>query len=464
MKQIDAPVIGYEFPKDELLVYLSFDRLPKSWDPQRDTFPIHFDCYRSIKYKWNHIDNVEASYIAPIEKEAFLDFITYEKLAQRLSNIGKYDKSIEWMKRAQKHWEEQKDYANAASCSLFSAIQYRHKGNYNESLKNYANAEVLIFQLQHISPESKLTMWRIKAGRIMVEDYLMKGLCRSAYTKYRGLIKEINDYLRNSPKIDASARNKLNLYKLHGTRQKAEMLRILGKYNGAFNLYSRAYNQYSYVYAEEKAYSVLGQADCLRMLGKLKAAEKKYEEAETYAREKVNRRLLARVLRNKAELFRTTGQNIEYLLDELGKLANETDYLYGKIYRLLITGGTFLSSDPQKSIKLFEGIKPLVQKNGEYYKIEYAHSLFGLAEAKRLSKDIRSAWDYEKAYKLYKETGVLWGMLRTKIGISMAGGSNRDFQNTTDIPSSDDPIDVDFINRYKKNKLEPNEVLFLNIP
>jgi hypothetical protein len=65
LKQIDAPVVGYEFPKGERLIYLSFDRLPKYWgdciDPpeKEDRYPIHFDLYKLVKNKWVYQDNGE---------------------------------------------------------------------------------------------------------------------------------------------------------------------------------------------------------------------------------------------------------------------------------------------------------------------------------------------------------------------------------------------------------------------
>ena len=46
VKQIDAPVVGYEFSKKEMLAHYYFDRLPRSWDPKRDVQPMHFECYQ----------------------------------------------------------------------------------------------------------------------------------------------------------------------------------------------------------------------------------------------------------------------------------------------------------------------------------------------------------------------------------------------------------------------------------
>jgi len=427
LKQIDAPIVGYEFPESEMLIYLSFERLPKSWDTKRDFYPLHFECYefdgdtRSL----NRTDNIR--YIAPMEKETSFDFQTYEELAYRLSNLGKFDKSIEWAEKAQKHWDNMKNYLKAASMGHFVAIQYRHQGKFRESLKNYAIAESIALKEYKLTPELKFILWRIKAGRIMVEDYLIKGDCKGAYKEYDELIKEIDNYLAGNQQIDDNFMKKIELYKIHARRQQAEMLRLLGKYNEALTLFREAYKQYNYIYAEEKAYSVLGQGDCLRMLKKFDNAMEKYKEAMEFAQEKRNKRLQMRVLRNMAELYRTKGINNINLLEELKDLSNKTNYLFGKLYYFLIEGGLHLKENKEKAEEFFVKANKLSQINGEHLKIEYAHSIFGLAEVKRLKNDINVAKGYyNEAHGLYQETGILWGIEKTKKGIDMPNDSSNE--------------------------------------
>jgi tetratricopeptide (TPR) repeat protein len=426
LKQIDAPIVGYEFPESEMLIYLSFERLPKSWDPKRDVYPLHLECYEFVGKTWrlSRTDNIH--YIAPMEKETSFDFQTYEELAYRLSNLGKFDKSIEWAKKAQKHYDDKKNFIKAASMGLFIAIQYRHQGKFCESLENYAMAESLALREKKLTLESKFIIWRIKAGRIMVEDYLINGDCKKAYQEYDELIKEIDDYLRGNQQIDNDYKKKIELYKIHATRQQAEMLRLLGSYDEALKLFRKAYKQYNYFYAEEKAYSVLGQGDCLRMLGKFDDAMEKYKEAMEFAQEKRNKRLQMRVLRNMAELCRANGRDITNFLEKLRELSNETNYLFGKLYYFLIEGGLYLKKDIKKAEEFFSKANELSQINGEHLKIEYAHSMFGLAEVKRLRKDTSAVEDYSRALELYNKTGVLWGIERTKKGIHMINGSTNE--------------------------------------
>lgn len=434
LKQIDAPVVGYEFPESEMLIRLSFDRLPKSWDLKTDVCPLHFERYEFVDNTWRPANSTNIRYIAPMEKETSLDFQTYEELAYKLSDLGKFDKSIEWAEKARKHWCNKKNYLKAASMGLFVAIQYRHQGKFSKSLENYALAEFLALKEKKLTPELKFILWKIKAGRIMVECYLKNGNCRKAYEEYNNLIKEIDNYLAGKQQIDDNFMKKLELYKIHATRQKAEMLRLLGEYENAFKLFCEAYERYRYFYAEEKAYSVLGQGNCLRMLGKFDDAMEKYKEVMEFAQEKRNKQLQVRVLRYMAELYRTNGRDTANLLEELWKLSEETNYFFGKLYYFLIKGGQYLTENTEKAEEFFEKAKELSQINGEYLKIEYAHSIFGLAEVKRLKKDKKTAKDYyDKAYRLFKETGVQWGIEKTEKGKKM----------TNDLS---------------------NEILFINIP
>ena len=163
------------------------------------------------------------------------------------------------------------------------------------------------------------------------------------------------------------------------------------------------------------------------MLGKFNDAMKKYKEVMEFAQEKRNKRLQMRVLRNMAELYRTNGRDNINLLEELWKLSKETKYLFGKLYYFLIKGGQYLTENIKKAEEFFEEAKKLAQINGEHLKIKYAHSIFGLAEVKRLKKDINAAKDYyNKAHGLFQETGVRWGIEKTKKGIDMANDSSNE--------------------------------------
>ena len=95
--------------------------------------------------------------------------------------------------------------------------------------------------------------------------------------------------------------------------------------------------------------------------------------------------------------------------------------------RSVIKGGQYLTENIKKAEEFFEEAKKLAQINGEHLKIEYAHSIFGLAEVKRLKKDINAAKDYyNEAHGLFQETEVLWGIEKTKKGIDMTNDSSNE--------------------------------------
>jgi hypothetical protein len=97
-------------------------------------------------------------------------------------------------------------------------------------------------------------------------------------------------------------------------------------------------------------------------------------------------------------------------------------------------------------------------------KIEYAHYILGVAEAKRLCGDPQAAAGYQEAYKLYKETGVLWGIVRASVGLSMLAQSDRKLDQLLKGLHIRDPIDADFISRAHAGRIDKSEILFLNMP
>ena len=111
----------------------------------------------------------------------------------------------------------------------------------------------------------------------------------------------------------------------------------------------------------------------------------------------------------------------------------------------------------------FRTSKNLSEVDGNYLAIEYAHSLFGIAEAKRLETKHDVAMEYyDKAYGMYQKTGILWGIIRTSIGSCMIEPTHKLRENLK--RESDDPIDKKFIDEFNNNTLNAKSILFLNIP
>ncbi len=210
-------------------------------------------------------------------------------------------------------------------------------------------------------------------------------------------------------------------------------------------------------------HSRLGQAESLRLLGKHEDALEWYQEVEWIAREKNNLRLLSRVLRSKAELLRVQGNNeLLLVLEEMKRLSEteETSYLFGRLYYLLIVGGYYLDEDLAQASSLFEKAQGLA-KNGEFcLRAEYAHSLFGLAEAKRLGQDKDKAKDlYGAAHFLYNRMGIQWGQARTAIALKLTSAESK-----CDFPIELEGTDSELIKMFIKNTFREDKKLFLNIP
>lgn len=398
--------------------------------------------------------------------ELSLDVGTSEQLARELAKLGLSSKSINLSQKLLKLYEREGSHQKAAHWGLHIAVQFRHQGKFIESLQRYAYAEQHILQCLKQEPaklETRIIYWRIKAGRIMVEDYMLNGNFERATEEYSQLCKDIDEYQADNTDTDLTVSNRMNVYRIHALRQQAEMQRMLGKYANSFELFSKTYDDYHFIYAEEKAYSRLGQAESLRLLGRHEEALEWYREAEWIAREKNKLRLLARVLRSKAELLRLQGSTESLLVLEEMKRLSETEeisYLFGRIYYLLTLGGYYLDEDLDRASSLFEQAQGLA-KNGEFcLRVEYAHSLFGLAEAKRLGQDKDKAKDlYGAAHFLYKRMGIRWGQARTAIALTLTSAESK-----YDLPIELEGTDSELVEMFSKNTLREDKNLFLNIP
>jgi tetratricopeptide (TPR) repeat protein len=434
-----------------------------------------------------------------MERETFLGFKTYKALAYRLSDLGIVDKSIEWAEKARENYEKQEDFLGAAELKIFIAGQYRDQGEVYEAGKNYTYAESLLYQYnskKEATCESQLITWKIKYGKIMVKDELEEADYRQAVTKYSGLHEEVKTYLKKIRVSDVSDKRKIKSYKNDTLRLSAEMKRLCGEYEEALNIFNSVYKKYDYFYGKEKVYSVLGQGDCLRMLEEqFDEAEKKYNDVKMFAEEKKDKRLEARVLRSIIELYRyrmtrvKIKKSLEDLkviikksLEDLKKVSDETKYFGSKFYYHLLGGAMALMDDRDrdKAENFFkDAIFYLAKKSktecsfeealllAKKIKPEYSHSIFGLAEVKRLKNNLDDAQKYYKeANTLYRGIGISWGIIRTIIGNAMVNPSDSDITKSLKegyrvlINKSD----IRLINKFRRGKLNSAEILFLNIP
>ncbi|HSK80420.1 MAG TPA: tetratricopeptide repeat protein [Thermoanaerobaculia bacterium] len=458
IRQLDAPVVGYELQGGETLLRCTFDHLPRFWEPERDPQSIHFDSWAWSGQSWEKRQRCDIGYVMPIEKEEIRSIGDYETVAGEFSRLGKFEQSITWAKRAVEHWKKEKRHGRAAQNLRMIASDFRHQGQFNYALQAYAEAESLA-RSEQTTPDSRFLLSRIRAGRVMVEKYLLSGQCAEADQEYGSIMGELVGYISMVGAADYG--EKVNLYSLHALRQQAEMRRILGRYQEALELFSQTYVAYEYRFHEEKANSALGMAESLRMLELYDKAREKFTEVMEYAKTHGNRRLFARALRPYTEIGRILGQEVDEQIAELGNISDSINYLFGRIWRNLLAGGSRLTCNPEESQAFFVKARELTTVDGSRLAIEYAYSLIGSAEAERLTGRRASGEVlFRDALKIYRSCGIVWGVLRSQVGLSLCADEMIDLGNLR----IESPGDLRLYERAQSRKLDPNETLFWNMP
>ncbi len=239
IRQIDVPARGYELPTDEVIMSCVLERLPRSWNRRSDTHPVHLQAWRWNGDTWAERHPPGTSFLMTLEREPIRDFRDYESVAREFSRLGDFEQAIAWFRKAADHWEEQRKYLQAAATLRLIGNQYRHQGRFQAALQAYARAESLA-RLQN-SPETRFLTSQIRAGRIMVESYLLRGECLEADRQYASIIADLEEYVEEQGKemVGEVLLADLRLYKLHALRQQAEMRRITGKYRDALEMFER---------------------------------------------------------------------------------------------------------------------------------------------------------------------------------------------------------------------------------
>jgi hypothetical protein len=431
LRQVDAPVEGFEVRDNVCVAWFGLDRLPKSWTPD-ETAHVEFEIFEFEEDRW--VDRglratrvVQRPPQIPVEYENYMDF------AERLSVLGQFDDAQGWAESARDRALSMhpKRYLTAAQHKIFVAQQFRHQGRYREALAAYGVASGDLGQVSESSSLLRLTQFRHRAGQIMVEDFLTAGLWRRALEAYLGLDDELKEYLANSSLADEE-RDRFDLYRLHLRRQCAEMHRVGGDdLEVALRLYREVFDEYAWIHAREKAYAALGIGDCLRLLCDLGGAREYYRLSMAYAQDAGERRLEARVLRNECELARLahaltdpsggTSPDADDSMSRLAALSARVDYRYGRVYYALTRNGWLLNTDPESALAGFRSVRDEVTGNGYELRLEAAYAWLGMAEAVRLGGATSSADEsmevmLSQAERRFDRMGMTWGLRRCEIG------------------------------------------------
>jgi len=361
------------------------------------------------------------------EKAATLDPDACDLLAQAYARRGDHRKAISWADRSLSHALKANDERRIVQSALLLAQQYRHLGIFNESLRYYALAEEHARRCNFTDFQTRLDLLRIAAGRIMVKRVIIEGNPRAALQEYKFLQSELKALEDCAKKADPATFEIAKLYRLHGERMVAEMLRQLGYYSRARRKFQGLFKRYKFSEVSPKAWSLLGEGEACRLLGVWGAARDCYTEVENFARQEGDDRLLARVLRSKAELYRTLGENADEVLAELRDLADKTGYLFGKIYYWLIRAAQSLQrGEVEEARERFEHARGLCVLEGEPLGFEAIHCTLGLAEVRRLAGDLDGARRLLcEASSEYLKRGVAWGYLRAELALRVLDPKRR---------------------------------------
>lgn len=395
---------------------------------------------------------------SPPEEAAALDREACEDLARTYSSRGEHRRAIEWGLRALQHSKREGLLTQAGRTSLLIAQQCRHQGRFNEALRYYAQAEQCIRESGVQGFEARTDLLRISAGRAMTEKFLVLGDSNAALYAYEAIGRELEDLRASNP--DRSASNWLHLFGLHLQRQQAELYRQVGLYSDSLQLFDELYQNYSYVEVAPKAWSLLGKAEAARMLGRIDEAVESYRGAESFASKAPDFRLLARVLRNRAELARSQGLDPVPILEELEEVVKKNDYLYGRIYFLLIRGGHELDIEAFSSaISTFHEARTLCRADGRPIGTEAVHAILGLAEAYRLSGQLSEAESLlRQARDDYSRKGIAWGYLRAILALTSISDSS-----DTRMPESEERADASFLQLIAQRQGVSSRTVFVNL-
>jgi len=388
------------------------------------------------------------------------DTDTSIEVAKRYSSLGKYDDALSILLDLVAAPSIKDDYLKIAEIEHLISLQHRHSGRFTESLEHYAAAEINIHKSPTLDPPTRIRYLRIKAGRIMVDEYFLRGQCRNAFDSYETLKQDIED-IREATKNSLS--KQLTLYELHLLRQQAEMLRVSGQYEEALKMFKELYDRYGFSYSLEKAYCLVGIGDSLRLNGAFNDSIAVYEDCEGHALESRHNGLLSRVLRNKVMALISKGRdNYRLAKQELDRLSNipGSASRFNRIYFLLASGTVFISEDPARALNYFtEAVSLSSTKQGKL-RIEFLHGTFGVAESKRVGgMEGFDAKAYASLYNGYMKIGLNWGMARTLLLCEMYGVSDemkvdRDFEGE----------DLFMAHEATKLPLLKNTIIYGNIP
>lgn len=465
VKQIKAPVVGYELGDKASTTSITFKRLPIEWDKYRDKYPFNIQAIQINKDKLQPQPLEGISYVMPTESLPSIDLSSYRDVCEKLSEVGNLQQAEEWARYGFKQYLKEKRWRHAAALMQFVAIQLRHSGILDKSLQAYASAEEVLRRIDDQKFDDKLLDLRIRAGRVMVEEYLIRGNGHLAIQRYQNIIDELDEYLKEyTPFLLEGEIRSLNRYKLHGMRQQGEMYRLIGHYLKALKLYRHSYKNLDYMCPRAKAFSMLGIADCLRQIGNIEAANKYYNEVKIYADIHKDYHLKMRILRGIIETNIISGNDALEMIEEYREEALSGGFLFAKVYGEIFKCRSLIRIDINQSLKIVEKIEELTRLGGTKLRLEQTHNTLIKGEILRRINDKESKELLNSALNSYSNMHVSWGILRAMLALVATESIN--IEKLVDVQhlTGSSHYEKNFIVSAINNPILACDILLVNMP
>jgi tetratricopeptide (TPR) repeat protein len=260
----------------------------------------------------------------------------------------------------------------------------------------------------------------------MVDTFMLRGELRRAYDLHGELLTIADSLLEMTH--SAETLRGISVCKLHIERQQAEMMRLLGKYTQALDMIRGTKGAYHESEIEARYYSLLSEADSLRLLGSADKALTIYEDLEKTADNRRLDGLMCSTLWRKAGALQACGRIPESWGCQTKMSAlrrqNATRFRFATIYGLLSRASGAVE-DQDQAMRAVEEAVSIGNLSPTNLSLEYAHACLCRAELLRSrddSNDQALVW-FQKSWDVYSRTECAWGCVRAFIGRVLCGGA-----------------------------------------
>ncbi|HEY4640586.1 MAG TPA: hypothetical protein VII75_04525 [Thermoanaerobaculia bacterium] len=427
VKLIEAPVCGYEVNHEECLLHIELQSL-RTRD-ESTYFPVVTRLFAREDGNWKEGPKEHLRFITPSDSPRLpSDFLTYETFAERAGDLGDYRKAEEWLQAAIKKYEEGEDWFAAAHACHRLGVQFRHEADYPRAQGAYARGKELLSRIRARSFDVQMLQWKLSLGDALAGIYHLQGdIGEMLHIADRTEI-EIRQYLAQTA-LPKEQQHKVKTLLLHLLRQTAEMNRLQGDAATAADQFGRAFRQYHWGEADERAYSLLGRAESERVMQRWTKARRHYDDVAEFARGSKDVRLQMRADRGLAELCRSQDdfKGCEQFLEKLEERTRKVTYLFGTIYTHLIRGGLLLQrGDHGGARRQFDDAHRLTIGDAFELGVEARFAKLGLAEVERMAGDDTAIAHYQALANEGCAKKIGWVTSLAEQGAKLASDGNRD--------------------------------------